>query len=124
MARFHRPASAGGHPGIPETRAPLRRPERTCSRRLQLKMKRVLTAVVLIPVVLLLVFKAPLWLFALAVAAIIILALHEYLGIVDAAGIRCSRWLVYVTGVLPVFFLLCSILFAHLPPHSRHYWPY
>ena len=42
-------------------------------------MKRVLTAVVLIPVVLLLVFKAPLWLFALVLAAIVILTLHEYL---------------------------------------------
>ncbi len=34
-------------------------------------MKRVLTAVVLVPFVLLLVFRAPLWLFALAVAGII-----------------------------------------------------
>ena len=54
-------------------------------------MKRVLTAVLLIPVVLLIVFKAPLWLFALVVAAIIVLALHEYLGIVEAAGIKPFR---------------------------------
>lgn len=87
-------------------------------------MKRVLTAVLLIPVVLLIVFKAPLWLFALVVAAIIILALHEYLGIVEAAGIKPFRRLVYVIGVLPVFFLLFSILVSNLPPHSRHDWSY
>jgi len=87
-------------------------------------MKRVLTAVALIPVVLLIVFKAPLWLFALVVASIILLALHEYLGIVEAAEITPFRWLTYVVGVLPVFFLLFSILISNLPPHSRHYWSY
>jgi phosphatidate cytidylyltransferase len=64
-------------------------------------MKRVLTAVVLVPVVLLVVFKAPLWLFALAVAAIIILALHEYLGIAEAAGLKPFKWLTYIMGLLP-----------------------
>jgi phosphatidate cytidylyltransferase len=87
-------------------------------------MKRVLTAAALIPVVLLIVFKAPLWLFALVVAAIIVLALHEYLGIVEAAGIKPFRRLTYVVGVLPVFFLLFSILVSNLPPHSRQYWPF
>ena len=87
-------------------------------------MKRVLTAAVLIPVVLLIVFKAPLWLFALVVAAIIVLALHEYLVIVEAAGIKPFRWPVYVAGVLPIFALLLSIVMAHLPPHSRRYWSY
>ena len=79
---------------------------------------------VLIPVVLLIVFWAPLWLFALVVAAIIVLALHEYLGIVEVAGIKPFRWLTYVIGVMPVFFLLCSILTSKLPAHSRHYWSY
>jgi phosphatidate cytidylyltransferase len=65
-------------------------------------MKRVLTALVLIPVVLLLVFKAPLWLFALAVAGIIVLALHEYLGIAEAAGLKPFKWPAYVIGVLPI----------------------
>jgi phosphatidate cytidylyltransferase len=66
-------------------------------------MKRVLTAVVLIPVVLLLVFRAPLWLFALAVAAIIVLALHEYLNIAEAAGIKPFKWLTYVVSMFLVF---------------------
>jgi|SRR5947209_6454175 len=87
-------------------------------------MKRVLTAALLIPVVLLIVFKAPLWLFALVVAALIILALREYLDIVEAAGIKPFRWLVCGVGVLPILLLLCSILVSHLPPHSRQYWHY
>jgi phosphatidate cytidylyltransferase len=65
-------------------------------------MKRVLTAAVLAPVVLLIVFRAPLWLFVLAVAALIALALREYLGIAEAAGIRPFRGLTYVMAVLPV----------------------
>src|SRR6185437_8783388 len=54
-------------------------------------MKRVLTAVVLIPVVLLLVFRAPLWLFALAVAGIVVLTLREYLDIMEAYSVQPLR---------------------------------
>jgi phosphatidate cytidylyltransferase len=68
-------------------------------------MKRVLTAVVLVPVVLLLVFKAPIWLFALAIAAIIVLTLREYLDIAEAAGIKPFRWLTYVAALIPVLAL-------------------
>src|SRR5471032_3006532 len=64
-------------------------------------MKRVLTAVVLVPVVLLLVFRAPLWLFALAVAGIIVLALHEYLNIAKAAELKPFFVLTYVMALLP-----------------------
>ncbi|HLW51414.1 MAG TPA: phosphatidate cytidylyltransferase [Candidatus Angelobacter sp.] len=64
-------------------------------------MKRVLTAVVLIPLVLLVVFRAPLWLFALCVAAIIVLALHEYLNIAETAGLKPFKWLTYAVAMLP-----------------------
>ncbi|HKF23884.1 MAG TPA: phosphatidate cytidylyltransferase [Candidatus Angelobacter sp.] len=64
-------------------------------------MKRVLTAVVLAPLVLLAVFRAPLWLFALLVAAVIVLALHEYLHIAEAAGLKPFKWLTYVISLLP-----------------------
>jgi phosphatidate cytidylyltransferase len=70
-------------------------------------MKRVLTAVVLIPLVLLAVFRAPLWLFALLVAGIIVLALHEYLAIAEAAGIKPFKWLTYAVSVLPLV-IFCS----------------
>jgi phosphatidate cytidylyltransferase len=44
-------------------------------------MKRVLTAVVLIPVVLLILFKAPDWFFSSFIGLIAVLAVHEYFGI-------------------------------------------
>jgi phosphatidate cytidylyltransferase len=69
-------------------------------------MKRVLTAAVLVPVVLLIVFRAPLWLFALAVAAIVVLALREYLGIMKAAGITPFYVLTYAAGILPTLSFL------------------
>ena len=49
-------------------------------------MKRVLTAAVLIPLVLLAVFRAPLWLFALLITVVVILAIREYLDILEAHG--------------------------------------
>lgn len=51
-------------------------------------MKRVATAAVLIPLVVLALFKAPLWLFTLLVFAVAVLAAHEYFGIVKAQGFR------------------------------------
>jgi phosphatidate cytidylyltransferase len=44
-------------------------------------MKRVLTAVVLVPLVLLLLFKAPDWLYSGVIGLIAVLAVHEYFGI-------------------------------------------
>lgn len=72
-------------------------------------MKRVLTAVVLIPVVLLLVFKAPLWLFALAVAAIVVLAVHEYLGILRGYGADPLSGVTYTLAIAVVLGTLCAI---------------
>ena len=86
-------------------------------------MKRVLTAVALIPVVLLLVFKAPLWLYALVVAAIIAITLREYLDIAKAAGIKPFRCLSYVGALLPIGLLLYAIVAAAFG-HGRHYWFY
>lgn len=51
-------------------------------------MKRVLTAVILIPIVILALFKAPLWLFTVLVFGVAVLAAHEYFGIVKAQGFR------------------------------------
>src|SRR6266404_9452703 len=49
-------------------------------------MKRILTAVVLIPVVLLIVVWAPLWLFAATVALVAVQAMREYLDIAKGYG--------------------------------------
>ena len=62
-------------------------------------MKRVLTAVVLIPAVLLLLFKAPLWAVTIACALVACLALWEYLVIADASGAHTPRWLVLALTV-------------------------
>jgi phosphatidate cytidylyltransferase len=62
-------------------------------------MKRVLTALVLIPLVLLAVFKAPNWLFTLLVGAVALLALKEYLDLVEAYGVKPIRWLSYTLVV-------------------------
>ena len=65
-------------------------------------MKRVLTAAALIPVVLLILFKAPWPFFVLVVAGFIILTLREYLDVTEAYGIKPFRWLAYTAAVLVV----------------------
>ena len=63
-------------------------------------MKRVLTAVILISVVIMALFKAPLWLFTLLVLGVALLAAREYFDIVEATGFRPMRGLGYI-------FLVC-----------------
>ncbi len=59
-------------------------------------MARILTAAVLIPLVILLLFRAPFWVVTLATAAVAILACWEYLGLADGSGADTPRWLVLV----------------------------
>ena len=66
-------------------------------------MKRILTAVILIPLVLALILWGPLWLQMLAAWIIAELALHEYLVLADASGAWVPRWLVLAC---------CAALFA------------
>lgn len=66
-------------------------------------MKRIFTAVILIPLVLTLILWGPLWLQMLAAWIIAELALYEYLVLADASGARIPRWLVL---------LCCTLLFA------------
>ncbi|MGC1783273.1 MAG: phosphatidate cytidylyltransferase [Acidobacteriaceae bacterium] len=66
-------------------------------------MKRILTAVVLIPLVLVLVLWGPLWLQMLAAWIVAELALYEYIALTDASGTRTPRWLVLAC---------CAVLFA------------
>lgn len=65
-------------------------------------MKRVLTAAALVPVVLLVVFKAPWPLFVLAISAVVILTLREYLNVTEAYGIKPFRWMAYIVAMLVV----------------------
>jgi phosphatidate cytidylyltransferase len=73
-------------------------------------MKRVLTAAVLAPLVLLAVFRAPWWLFAALLLVVIILAAHEYLGIMRGYDIQPLRWAVYTACILAGLFSSVSWL--------------
>ncbi len=64
-------------------------------------MKRVLTAVILIPLVILALFRAPLWLFTLLVLGVALLAAREYFDIAEKTGYRPNRFLGYIFLVVP-----------------------
>jgi len=66
-------------------------------------VKRVLTAVVLIPLVIIALFRAPLWLFTLLVLGVALLAAREYLDIAQSNGLSPFRRLCYL-------FLICVFL--------------
>jgi phosphatidate cytidylyltransferase len=68
-------------------------------------MKRLLTAVVLIPLVLLAVFRAPVWLFSLIVLVVAVLATLEYLHLAERSGVVPFRRL---TLLMIGGFLLCA----------------
>jgi phosphatidate cytidylyltransferase len=68
-------------------------------------VKRVLTAVILIPIVVLALFRAPLWLFTLLVLGVALLAAKEYLGIVSAQGFRPMVVASYI--LLTLLFAIC-----------------
>ncbi len=70
-------------------------------------LKRVLTAVLLIPVVLALVLRAPVPVLALVAALVALLAVQELLKLVEFYGIRPLPWSTY--GYVAVFFLLLAI---------------
>jgi len=65
-------------------------------------MKRVYTALILIPLVLVLVFMGPGWLFTVAVAAVAALAAWEFLGLAEKAGATPPR-IAVVLAVLALF---------------------
>jgi phosphatidate cytidylyltransferase len=70
-------------------------------------VKRVLTAVVLIPVVLLLVVSAPVFVLALVTALVALLAVQELLKLAEHYGMRPLRWPTYV--VVAAFFVLLAV---------------
>ncbi len=59
-------------------------------------MKRILTAAILIPLVLLAVLRAPLWLFLLITVIVALTAVMEYLAITDSYGFEPFRLLTYI----------------------------
>ncbi len=79
-------------------------------------MKRVLTAAILIPLVILALFRAPLWLFTLLVLGVALLAAREYLGIVKAQGFR-PMWVASYILLILLFAISYSVtwLFGSSP---------
>ncbi len=59
-------------------------------------MARILTAAVLIPLVIVLLFRGPFWLISVCAAAVALLACWEYLGLADASGAKTPRVLVMI----------------------------
>jgi phosphatidate cytidylyltransferase len=71
-------------------------------------LKRILTAIVLIPIVLLLVLSAPVWALALVTLLVALLATQELLKLAEGYGIQPLTWPTYVFS--GVFFLLFVFL--------------
>jgi phosphatidate cytidylyltransferase len=74
-------------------------------------MKRIITAAVLIPLVLLLALKGPFWLITLIAAVVAELTAWEYLGLADASGAKTPR--IMVMAAIAVLFL-CAFRNADL----------
>jgi phosphatidate cytidylyltransferase len=70
-------------------------------------LKRVVTALVLIPIVLLLVLRAPVPVLAFVAGVVALLAIHELLKLAEAYNIRPLYWPAYVFAGL--FFLLIAV---------------
>jgi phosphatidate cytidylyltransferase len=75
-------------------------------------MNRVLTAVVLIPLVLLVVFRAPWWVLALFIAFVAVLTAREYLAVIRGYGIEPFAWVVYSAVILSIAAGVIGILFG------------
>lgn len=73
-------------------------------------LKRTLTALLLIPPVVYLIGWSPEWLFLLAVATAVVLALREYFVLCRAMGFKVFPWIGYGASVV-----LCLV--QALPPH-------
>ncbi|PYY14087.1 MAG: CDP-archaeol synthase [Acidobacteria bacterium] len=79
-------------------------------------MQRVLTAIVLVPLVVLAVFKAPFWLFALILAMIALPSADEYLNIAAAHNLKPLRTLTYVAVLAVLGYYYISVVIRGARP--------
>jgi len=77
-------------------------------------LKRILTAVVLIPIVLLLVLRAPVAVVALVTALVALLAVQALLKISEAYKVRPFQWPTYI--FVGLFFLFLAVNLGHDTP--------
>lgn len=77
-------------------------------------LKRIATAVVLIPIVLVLTLRAPIPVLAAVVAAVALLAIHEFLKLTELYSVKPMRWPTYV--FVAAFFTLLALNFGNDKP--------
>jgi phosphatidate cytidylyltransferase len=77
-------------------------------------LKRILTAVLLIPIVLMLVLRAPVSVVALVAALVALLAVQELLKISEAYKVRPLHWPTYI--FVGLFFLFLAVNVGHDTP--------
>jgi phosphatidate cytidylyltransferase len=83
-------------------------------------VKRILTAALLIPIVVIALFKTPLWLFTVLVFAVAALAAHEYFGMVRAQGYKPFVFLSYLLLALAFgIFQIIATLLHGWSPHQQ-----
>jgi phosphatidate cytidylyltransferase len=70
-------------------------------------LKRVATAVVLIPIVLALILRAPAWMLAIVTASLALLAVDEFLKLTNAYGVRPLRLPTYI--FVGIFLLMMDV---------------
>ena len=77
-------------------------------------LKKIATAVVLIPIVLVLILRAPVWILAIVAGAVALLTIHEFLKLTESYGVQPLRVLTYVFAGM--FFLLLAFNFGNEKP--------
>jgi phosphatidate cytidylyltransferase len=70
-------------------------------------LKRIATAVVLIPIVLALILRAPVWVLAIVAAVVSLLTIHEFLKLTESYGVKPMAWPTYLFSGL--FFLVVAL---------------
>ena len=70
-------------------------------------LKRIATAVVLIPIVLALILRAPVWALAVVAAVVSLITIHEFLKLTESYGVQPMSWPTHLfTGI---FFLMLAV---------------
>jgi len=77
-------------------------------------LKRIATAVVLIPIVLLLILRAPVPALAVFAGIVALLTVHEFLKLTESYGVKPLRILTYIFTV--IFFVLLALNFGNDKP--------
>ena len=77
-------------------------------------LKRIATAVVLIPIVLVLILRAPIWVLAIVAGAVALLTIHEFLKLTESYEVKPLRTLTYI--FVAIFFAVLAFNFGNEKP--------